>query len=192
MLKSALIKILRRRQLESRLLREMFRAWYGIDVGMYSYGCFDPARIPRGTVIGRYCSFSNTSHIFSRNHGVKYASLHPYLYNAALGLVQQDTIENGGCVIDDDVWVGHGVTITPGVNRVGRGAVIAAGAVVTRNVPAYAIVGGNPARIIKYRFGKEIIEKIEASRWWELEKEGFAKLLKNNPDFLFKPEKYFA
>ncbi|WP_305076003.1 CatB-related O-acetyltransferase [Methylosinus sp. RM1] len=69
--------------------------------------------------------------------------------------------------IGNDVWIGHGAFIKPGVN-IGDGAVVAACAVVTRDVPPYSIVGGNPAKVIKYRFPEELRERLLACRWWRL------------------------
>lgn len=75
----------------------------------------------------------------------------------------------GYCVkIGHDVWIGEGSFIASGV-EIGNGAVIAAHSVVTKSIPAYAVAGGNPARIIKWRFDKETIEKLEASKWYEKE-----------------------
>lgn len=87
----------------------------------------------------------------------------------------------------DDVWVSHNATITPGCKYIGRGAVIAAGAVVTKDVPAYAIVAGVPATIIRYRFDPEMQAAIEATRWWELDKKELAVLARNSPQVLMKP-----
>ena len=70
-------------------------------------------------------------------------------------------------VIENDVWVGHGAIILPAVTRIENGAIIGAGCVVTENVPPFAIVAGNPGRIIKYRFDEIMIETIQRSRWWE-------------------------
>ena len=70
--------------------------------------------------------------------------------------------------IGNDVWTGHNVNVMPGVN-VGDGAVIAAGAVVTKDVPPYAVVGGVPAKVIRYRFADKTIERLLRVKWWELE-----------------------
>jgi acetyltransferase-like isoleucine patch superfamily enzyme len=70
-------------------------------------------------------------------------------------------------VIGNDVWIGTGAIILRGLS-VGDGAVIGAGAVVTKDVPPYAIVAGNPARVIKYRFEEAVIKRIQASKWWEM------------------------
>lgn len=75
-------------------------------------------------------------------------------------------IRKGQVLIGNDVWIGDGVTILGGV-RIGDGAVIAAGAVVVKDVPPYAIVGGNPAKIIKYRFPAETIERLRRIAWWD-------------------------
>ena len=69
-------------------------------------------------------------------------------------------------VIGNDVWIGHGAVLLAGV-KVGDGAVIAAGAVVTKDVEPYAVVGGVPAKTIRYRFPAEQIEKLLTLRWWE-------------------------
>jgi tetrahydrodipicolinate N-succinyltransferase len=66
------------------------------------------------------------------------------------------------------VWTGHNVNVMAGVN-IGDGAVIAAGSVVTKNVPPYAIVGGVPAALIRYRFPEKTIERLLRAKWWELE-----------------------
>ena len=73
--------------------------------------------------------------------------------------LQMEAISKGDIIVDDDVWIGYGATILSGVH-IGQGAVVAAGAVVTKDAPPYAIVGGVPARVIKYRFSPEVIEQL--------------------------------
>lgn len=187
-----LIKLLKRNEFESKHLRKVFKKKFKITVGLYSYGCFDIGRIPQGTIIGRYCSLAPTCYIFSRNHGIKFLSLHPYLYNSSLGLIPEDTINNIPCEIEDDVWIGHNATITPSVTKIGRGSIIAAGSVVTQDIPRYAIYAGNPAKLLKYRFDEETINKIEASKWWELDKDELSELIKNNGPMTYNPEQYYA
>lgn len=67
------------------------------------------------------------------------------------------------------MWIGYGVMITSSCHTIGTGAVIGAGSIVTHDVPPYAIVAGNPAKILRYRFDEETIEKLLESNWWELE-----------------------
>ena len=100
------------------------------------------------------------------------AILHPFFYNAALGLLAQDTIpqeRDNPLHIGHDAWIGDRVTILSGCQSIGNGAVIAAGAVVTRDVAAYALVGGVPAKMIRMRFGPDRIAELEASQWWKLD-----------------------
>lgn len=186
-----LIRWLMRNEMESVTLRRLFRQLYQIDVGLHSYGCFDPSRIPAGTTIGRYCSFAKTVHFFPRNHGIDFLSTHPYLYNSRLGLIAEDAIPNVRFMVEDDVWLGHNATITSSARHIGRGAVIAANAVVTKDVPAYAVVGGNPAKVLRYRFPDEIIAKIEATQWWLMSKDAVAQELARNPNYLYRPAEYF-
>jgi acetyltransferase-like isoleucine patch superfamily enzyme len=77
-----------------------------------------------------------------------------------------DAIDKGATMIGNDVWIGFGATILSGV-KIGDGAVIGARAVVTSYVPPYAVAAGNPARVIRYRFGSEIQRRLLALRWWE-------------------------
>lgn len=78
---------------------------------------------------------------------------------------RQQNPQKGGTVIGNDAWIGQDATIMRGL-QIGDGAVIAASAVVTKDVPPYAIVGGNPARIIRYRFDPGIIQELLAIKWW--------------------------
>ena len=80
------------------------------------------------------------------------------------------------CHIGNDVWIGHGAFIKDGIN-IGDGAIIAAGAVVVKDVPPYAIAGGVPAKIIKYRFDEETIRKLSELKWWDMD----AEILKKCP-----------
>ena len=178
-------------ELTSSELRERYAAM-GIHIGMYTYGCFDPSRFPAGTTVGRYCSFAPTSQVFLRNHGVGYLGLTAYFYNEKLGVVPETTIPTTKLDISDDVWIGHNAVILPDVATIGRGAVIAAGAIVTKPVPAYAIVAGNPARILRHRFEKPVIDQIEATQWWTREPHELRELVTNNPELVFDPASHFS
>lgn len=178
-------------QQTSLALRERYRT-LGVEVGLYSYGCFDLARVPAGVTVGRYCSFAPTAQIFLRNHGIDFIGLTAFLYNETLGVVSDNMMPQARMAIGDDVWIGHNAILLPQVGQVGRGAVIAAGAVVTRPVPAYAIVAGNPARVVRMRFDEPTIAMIEATKWWELDTTQLRALVERQPDLVFRPAQHFA
>ena len=153
---------------ESRTLREYTSEKYKVHVGMYSYGCcFTPGFNLGGEVfIGKYCSLATNIHYFGANHPMDYVSMSPYFYNQAFGKMVTD-VKRETLRIGNDVWIGYGAIITSNCHKIGNGAVIAAGSVVTKDVPPYAVVGGSPARVIKYRFDEDTINIIEKSHWWE-------------------------
>lgn len=108
--------------------------------------------------IGNYCSIApEVSFLTGGEHECKNISTYPF--KSRLFHEFADTLTKGDIRIDDDVWIGYGATILSGVH-IGQGAVVAASAVVTKDVPPYAIVGGVPAKVIKYRFPSEMIEQL--------------------------------
>ncbi|MBK6908537.1 MAG: CatB-related O-acetyltransferase [Rhodocyclaceae bacterium] len=116
--------------------------------------------------IGKYCSVANGVKIIaSGEHNYRAVANFPF---AAVfeGDVNRDTFSKGPVRIGNDVWVGANATILSGV-VVGDGAVVAAGSVVTQSIPPYAIVGGVPAVVIKYRFQAETIERLLRLAWWD-------------------------
>lgn len=112
------------------------------------------------TEIGRYCSIANDVIIAASEHPITNFSTHPISYDV-------DNYPNKECktIIGHDVWIGTRAIIKKGVT-IGNGAVIAAGAVVTKNVPPYAVVAGVPTKIIKYRFEDEEIDELQKLEWW--------------------------
>lgn len=147
-----------------KLLWEHHRVYAGAD----SYGPWArPGAMPAGTVIGRYVSMAQGVKIFTRNHPSDRLSMHPFFYNKHLGYVADDTIDSTSCWIGHDAWLGDSAIITPRCNRIGIGAIVGAGSVVTKDVPNFAVVAGNPAKLIRFRFDEKTQSLILASRWWE-------------------------
>ena len=120
-------------------------------------------------IIGKKCSIAmNCSFVFS-NHITDMFTTYPA--NTSLfshGIGNPSSYSKGDIIIKNDVWIGINCIILYGIT-IGNGAVIAAGSIVTKDVQPYAIVGGNPAKIIKYRFLKEIIDEIETTNLWDLD-----------------------
>ena len=179
--------VLRRRQSTSPTLRRIFRERHRVDVGLYSYGCFDQWRMPGPIRIGRWCSIATTVRSAPINHPMDAITTHPALYERSFGVVDRDISWDEPLVIGDDVWIGHNAVILPGCKSIGRGAVVGAGAIVTRDVPAYTVVAGNPARPLRRRFSDELIAALEESRWWELDAAGLRALVTENADLAHHP-----
>jgi virginiamycin A acetyltransferase len=152
----------------SATLRDILETHCGVRAGAYSYGeGLIPGTFPPGVTIGRYVSIAAGVRVFLRNHPLDRLSMHPFFYNKRLHFLRDDSIVSGTLQIGHDAWVGERAIITPGCSRIGIGAVVGAGAVVTKDIPDFAVVAGNPARLIRYRFPKQTRELILASRWWE-------------------------
>ncbi len=181
----------------------------GCRVGRYTYGYEELLHYyPMAVSIGRYCSINPTARIWN-NHSMDCVTTHPFLdfpyfyewkvyeerekYACQYGThfhnadFQNSPLrDNRAVTIGNDVWIGANVILLPGVT-IGDGAVIAAGAVVTKDVEPYAVAGGVPARIIKYRFSEEKIRLLEEIRWWEWPEEE----IERNIELFYQPEKFF-
>lgn len=131
-----------------------------VSVGKCSYGELNVITFNSCSKlqIGNYCSIAQ--HVYFMldvEHRVNTVSTYPY--KAKCLNWGDEAFSKGNIIIDDDVWIGYGATIMSGVH-IGQGAVIAAGAVVTKDVPPYAIVGGVPAKLIKYRFSPRMVNEL--------------------------------
>lgn len=147
---------------------------YDIDsviVGNYTYGAIRVINYNRRErlSIGAFCSLAQeVTFILNADHNINTISSFPYKVKV-LGQSLEGT-SKGDIIIDDDVWIGYRATILSGVH-IHQGAVIAAGAVVTHDVPPYAVVGGVPARIIKKRFSEDVIDVLLSIDYSKLTKE---------------------
>lgn len=133
-----------------------------VQVGRKSYGAisvidFSPADTK--LIIGNYCSIAGgTTFLLGGEHNLDTISTYPF--KVRLFGEEREAGSKGNIVIKDDVWIGQNAIICSGVT-VGQGAIVAAGAVVTKDVEPYAIVGGNPAKFIKYRLDESLRKKLE-------------------------------
>lgn len=186
----------------------------GCKIGKYTYG-YEAllSEYPIAENIGRYCSINDTARIWD-NHSLECITTSPVLdhtsmnrwmtfdktkmlskkygrnLNNSVNLKNGDGSElrkNPPVFIGNDVWIGANVIILPGV-KIGDGAIIAAGAVVTRDVEPYEIVGGVPAKNIRFRFSDKQIKKLESVKWWEWDEEQF----ENNKELLYSPDDFFT
>ncbi|EDL49302.1 hypothetical protein ED21_21519 [Erythrobacter sp. SD-21] len=176
-----------RNQATSQPLRAYFREKHRIDVGLYSYGCFDEWRMPGPIKVGRYCSIAKTVRSVPINHPYSAMTTHPALYEKKFGVVDQDITWDDPLIIQDDVWIGHYAVILPNCKFIGRGSIIGAGAIVTKDVAPYSIVAGNPAKVLRSRFEKEVQDELDTSEWWKMSLDDLRALVSANPDTVFLP-----
>lgn len=156
----------------------------GTEIGAFT-AIWKGSSLKNVTRIGRFCSIAQDSFIWNSNHPTKTLSTNSLLYGVDTQWISgyfdleknkswisenariiNHMHENSELIIGNDVWIGAKVNILPGV-KIGDGAVIGANSVVTKNVPPYSIVAGNPARIIRLRFPETIIEKLLQTQWWD-------------------------
>ena len=140
------------------------------------YSIIEKNAVIHDAVIGKFCEISWHCSIGGDNHNYKLPSIHHWYWNKSFGFEEDPNAVGGNnfknkivseeCVIGNDVWIGSGVTVNRKV-KVGNGAILASGTVVTKDVPDYAIVGGVPARIIKYRFDQATIKRLLNIQWWD-------------------------
>ncbi len=158
-------------QFTSVTLRRVLDEHHGVVVGAYSYGSLlQPGMADRSTTIGAYVSIGPNVRRFGAAHPIDSLSMHPYWYNPKLGFADAEAdVPRTACTIGNDVWIGANVTILPACDRIGDGAVIGAGAVVTRPVDDFTIVAGNPARVIGERLTEGERAQLRARAPWSLD-----------------------
>lgn len=175
------------------------KEWVAVTAGDGSY--VSEANVEFGStkchvLIGRYCSIGHRV-IFEvgLNHDYHCVTTYPFEdfeRNDPEAINHAYSVNRCQIIIGNDVWIGCDVTIMGGV-RIGNGAVIGAGAVVAKDVPPYAIVVGNPARVIKYRFESDVIQCLQKIKWWYWPSEEIKKkypLMKNVTKFLAKSKDF--
>jgi phosphonate metabolism protein (transferase hexapeptide repeat family) len=155
-----------------------------VTMGDYSYVVND-AQITY-TTIGKFCSIAAMTRINPGNHPMHRATQAHFTYRSSAYFEGEsddtdffDWRRQHHVHIGHDVWIGHGAIVLPGRN-IGTGAVIAAGAIVTKDVPAYTIVAGNPARIVRRRFSEDVAGRLASLAWWDWDHD---KLRAALPDF---------
>ncbi|MFG3258235.1 CatB-related O-acetyltransferase [Streptomyces sp. NPDC048172] len=133
---------------------------------LYAYG-------PERLVIGRYCALAAGVRFLMAGAEHPTMGVSTYPFTMFGGRWAEETLDlvtsmpsRGDTVVGNDVWLGHRVTVMPGV-RIGDGAIVAAGTVVTADVPPYTIVGGNPARAIRQRFSDADVARLLEIAWWD-------------------------
>lgn len=146
-------------------------------IGDYSYCGYDCNFL--NVEIGKFCCISDNVIIGGATHPMHFVSMSSVFLShkdsSKIKLGSLDYLPKIKTIIGNDVWIGNRVIIKSGV-KIGTGAVIGAGSVVTKDVPDYAVVAGNPAKIVRYRFDEKIIHQLLVSKWWELSEENLRKL----------------
>jgi len=164
------------------------------EIGDYSY---DDGHVSiTYSIVGKFCSIASYVRINPGNHPFHRVTQHHMTYRLTKFQLAEaddqaffDWRRAHRCMIGHDVWLGHGAIILPGV-QIGSGASVGAGAVVSKNVDPYQVVAGVPAKVIKSRFPKPVIERLLVSAWWDWDRETLKARLNDLNDIDVFLEKY--
>ena len=153
------------------------------SIGAFSYS--SSIGLGYGVKIGRYCSIAENVRVMGTEHFTDWISTSPHFYQEGYHDVNLEEVSHKQrgkrrVNIGNDVWIGRDVVLKANIN-IGDGAIIASNSVVTKDVPPYAIVGGIPAKIIKYRFSQDIVDKLKQLQWWRYHKDDLKGLMANQP-----------
>jgi acetyltransferase-like isoleucine patch superfamily enzyme len=179
-MKNSIIKYFQKLSEAARIAKVQDYVKKGVIIaGEHTYGLshleidyYEP-EVKTKLIIGKYCSIARNVRIVAGGiHPVDWVSTYPFRAKFDLPGKFEDGIpaSKGNIVIGNDVWLGAKVTILSGVT-IGDGAVIGAGSLVNKDVPPYAIVGGLPAKLIRYRFSDEVIKSLLDIKWWDWDKQ---------------------
>jgi chloramphenicol O-acetyltransferase type B len=161
--------------------RKFKKLYPAYKIGFASYGVPTVLDWKEGTTleIGSYCSISKNVQIFLGGvHRTNWVSSFPFpkYFPEANHLIPDFGVSKGDVIIGSDVWLCRDSTIMSGV-KIGHGAVVATGAIVTKDVPPYAVVAGSPAKIIRWRFDEHTRMELLASEWWNWPQDEIRKLV---------------
>lgn len=159
---------------------------WGADVEIGAFSYVTPGTVLPGVRIGRFCSVATGVSVMGADHPLDRVTTSTWTYGHQLSAILQQDFgvrpiqdrqlpEARSPVIGDDCWIGEGAVLRPGIT-LATGCVVGARAVVTRDVPAFAIVAGNPARLVRRRFDDATCEALLRSRWWRLAPDLLARL----------------
>ena len=158
-----------------------------VKVGFYTYGdlyvfVYDVTNRTDKLFIGNYVSIApNVKFFLCENHQTKTVTTFPLKSILGQRQFSEDAVSKGSIIIEDEVWIGYGVTILSGV-IIGKGAIIANGAIVTNNIPPYTIAGGIPAKIIRDRFPEVITSRLLKLKLIDLDQD----TIKNNIELFYR------
>lgn len=158
---------------------------YGVKLfnsSINSYSYIGPYSQIVCSEIGKFCSIADRCSIGLANHSINFLSTSPLFTSKINGTGYSWSDKNffneyRKVIVGNDVWIGTRVIIMGGV-KIGDGAVIGSGSIVTKDIPAYAVAVGTPAKVIRYRFEDELISKLIEIKWWDRDEEVLKKQIK--------------